>query len=97
MRQFDVVKLTDGTLAVVLQSRHLDITNTCVVAPLMRSGTIVPIRRLHPTMRVLDQDLEMVTEKLGAVSRKDIADIVATVLDREWDIRCALDMVFTGF
>ncbi len=50
MRQFDIVRLKGGQLAVVLQADLLDDRETRVVAPMFPTRDIVPTPRLHPVV-----------------------------------------------
>ena len=96
MRQFDVVRLSDRSLALVLQADLLDGTNTVVVSPLVRDSAIKPVQRLNPIMRVGRGDFILLTEKLSAVLKNDVQAVVASLRDRDYDIRRALDIVFAG-
>ena len=96
MRQFDIVELSDKSLAVILQADLLDTTTTCVVAPLVRDDAVSAAARLHPKLRVGRRDYVMLAEKLGAVFRSDLVRVMRSAKDREWDLRRALDIVFVG-
>jgi toxin CcdB len=96
MRQFDVVKLSDGSLAILLQANLLDDTRTRVVAPLLPLKGVTPTPKLHPTFDVAGKTYLMATEQLGAVLSKDITRSLRSAVDREWDTRRALDLVFVG-
>ena len=96
MRQFDIVRLKGGQLAVVLQSDLLDDRETRVVAPLFPSSMIKPTPRLHPIVRVRRRSYLLATEKLGAVRRRDVESVIGSIADREYEIRRALDIVFVG-
>lgn len=96
MRQFDIVELSDRTLAVILQADLLDSVNSRLVAPLVRSDAFIPTRRLHPIFRVGRRDYIMMTEKVSAVLISEIKRVVTSASDRDYDIRRALDIVFVG-
>ncbi len=96
MRQFDVVELSDRSLAVVLQADLLDSTLTAVVAPLVRTSAIKPAARLHPIIRVDRQDYAVLVDRLAAIRRSTIKKSLMSARDREWDFRRALDLVFVG-
>jgi toxin CcdB len=96
MRQFDLVKLSDGSMAILLQADLLDSTQTRVVAPLILQKGVKPTPKLHPTFEVSGKIYLLATEQLGAVFASDIKKIVGPMKDREWDIRRALDLVFVG-
>jgi hypothetical protein len=96
MRQFDIVRLRGGQLAVLLQTDLLDDRETRVVAPLFPSSVIVPTPRLHPTVRVGRRNYLVATEKLAAVARESIEAVLGSLANREYEIRRALDIVFIG-
>ena len=96
MRQFDLVKLSDGSLAILVQADLLDTTLTRVVAPLLLLKGVKATPKLHPTFEVAGKTYLLATEQLGAVLLKDIKKVVGSMKDREWDIRRALDLVFVG-
>jgi toxin CcdB len=96
MRQFDVVKLSDGSLAILIQADLLDATHTRVVAPLIVLKGVKATARLHPIFEIVGKTYLLATEQLGAVLVKDIKKVVTSAKDREWDIRRALDLVFVG-
>jgi toxin CcdB len=96
MRQFDLVKLSDGSFAVLVQADLLDATRTRVVAPLLLLKGVEATPKLHPTFEISGKTYLLATEQLGAVLVKDIKKVVTPLKDREWDIRRALDLVFVG-
>jgi hypothetical protein len=96
MRQFDIVRLKDGQLVIILQADLLDDRETRVVAPLFPSNLIVPTPRLHPIIRVGRKNYLLATEKLSAVATRDMESVQGSVADREYEVRRALDLVFAG-
>jgi toxin CcdB len=96
MRQFDIVRLRGRQLAVVLQCGLLDDRTTRVVAPLFRTSSISPTPRLHPLVRIGRHEYLLATEKLAAVLKKDIEEVVGSMAGQEYEIRRAIDIVFIG-
>ena len=96
MRQFDIVKLSDGSLAIQIQADLLDATQTRVVAPLLLLKGVKATPKLHPTFEISGNTYLLATEQLGAVLIKDFKMVLASAKDREWDVRRALDLVFMG-
>jgi toxin CcdB len=96
MRQFDIVQLSDRSLAVVLQTDLLDELSSRVVAPLLREPTELPESRLHPRFRVGRHEYALLTDRLAAIPSGEITKVVRSAKDREWDLRRALDIVFVG-
>jgi hypothetical protein len=72
MRQFDLVKLSDGSMAIQLQADLLDSTQTRVVAPLILQKGVKPTPKLHPTFEISGKTYLLATEQLGAVLASDI-------------------------
>ena len=96
MRQFDVVTLSDGTHALILQADLLDQFSWRVAAPLVRANEFQPTPKLHVAIRIGRTDYIAVIDKMAAIHTRTMKRVVASVADREWDIRRALDLVFVG-
>lgn len=96
MHQFDVVKLADGSLAILIHADLLDVLRTRVVAPLLLAQDVEATPKLHPTFKIGKQTYILAVEQLGAVFARDITRVIHSAKDREWDIRRALDLVFVG-
>lgn len=97
MRQFDIVRLHDRKLAVILQTDLLDERETRVVAPLLGGKGLKMTPKLHLKISVGNKAYILATEKLSAIEKSEIASIVGSAADHEYDIRRALDIVFSGF
>lgn len=95
-RQWDVVSLTDGTHALVLQADLLDQFDRRIVAPLVPFKAFKPVEKLHLRFRLSRQDYIVVMDKMAAIPLKHIKSVEGSMKDREWDIRRALDLVFVG-
>lgn len=103
IRQFDLFRTprsrgsSEAPLICVLQSHYLEALNTVVVAPLLlatgtptQSQAAVPIT-FHDVDYVLDTSL------LANIERTPLRRPVGSLLEYEFDIRRALDRLFTGF
>jgi toxin CcdB len=96
VRQFDIVELSDRSLALLLQADLLDDTLTRVVAPLVKATLLKPTVRLHPIFRIGRHDYVVLMDQLAAIPRNEIGKSLSSMRDREWDIRRALDLLFVG-
>ena len=98
MAQFQVYRVAGGRLVLDLQTDLID-TGSRVVAPLipMSSGPKA-IRRLEPMFRIDGEDHVLHTAEMAAIPSallkgQPVADLSAS----DYEIRGALDMVFSGF
>lgn len=96
MRQFDIVELSDRTLAIVLQSDLLDELESRVVAPLAREPSGIPASRMHLKFRIGRRDYVLLPERMGGVIKSEIKRVVQSAKDREWELRRAVEIVFVG-
>jgi len=98
MAQFQVYLIADGRFVLDLQTDLID-TGSRVVAPLFPlSMGPKAIRRLEPVFKIDGEDYVLHTAEMAAipsalVKREPIADLSAS----DYEIRGALDMVFSGF
>jgi toxin CcdB len=98
MAQFQVYWLTGGRLVLDLQTDLID-TGTRVVAPLiMISAGPRVIGRLEPVFEVHGEEHALHTAEMAAIPSallkgQPVADLSAS----DYEIRGALDMVFSGF
>jgi toxin CcdB len=97
MRQFDIVRLHDRKLAVILQTDLLNERETRVVAPLIPGKSVKMTPKLHLNIRVARKVYILATEKMSAIDRSEIATVIGSVAERDYEIRRALDIVFSGF
>ncbi|WP_171181064.1 CcdB family protein [Ruegeria sp. HKCCD8929] len=98
MPQFHVYELADGRLLLDLQSDLID-TGSRVVAPLFRE-TQGPsqINRLEPILKVNGVAYVLHTAELAAVPTSLLkGQPLADLTEFDYEIRGALDMVFSGF
>lgn len=96
MRQFDIVRLTGKELCIVLQHDLLADRRTRVVAPLLRHSAVIATPRLHPRLRLGRPEYFIATEQIGAVEVSEIERVVGSAEDLQYEIRRALDVVFSG-
>jgi toxin CcdB len=98
MAQFHVYRLAGGQLVLDLQTDLID-TGTRVVAPLIPSDTgPTPLRRLEPVLDVAGTAHVLHTAEMAAIPSALLkAPAVANLTDADYEIRNALDMVFSGF
>ncbi|WP_254871416.1 CcdB family protein [Pseudooceanicola sp. HF7] len=96
--QFHVYRLPGGQLVLDLQADLME-TGTRVVAPLIPEGEGPrPFTRLEPILQVAGQAHVLHTAEMAAVpghllKSAPLADLSA----QDYEIRGALDMVFSGF
>lgn len=100
MRQFDVCRLKGGNnrarFIVILQADLLDDVETRVVAPLSPLSEFAGPTKLRPLFEIEGKSYCLVIDRLSVLRRTDIGAVIASVADRQWDIRRALDLVFVG-
>lgn len=103
MNQFDVCENLEAEEKerapywVILQSKQVNVTNVCVVAPLVRLRFIEPMRRLNPTFEIDREVLALSMLEITSTHRRWIGRRVGS-LDQDRDkIIAAVDMLFTGF
>ena len=98
MAQFQVYRLAGGRFVLDLQTDLID-TGSRVVAPLFPHSTgPKAIRRLEPVFEIDGEDYVLHTAEMAAipsalVKGEPVADLSAS----DYEIRGALDMVFSGF
>ncbi|MEQ1671601.1 MAG: CcdB family protein [Hyphomicrobium sp.] len=97
MHQFDIVKLHGGQLGVLLQSDLLNERETRIVAPLISRKKVKLTPVLHLEIMIGRKPYLLATEKMAAIERSEVAAVIGSIADRDYEIRRALDIVFTGF
>jgi toxin CcdB len=96
--QFDVYRLADQTLVVLLQNDIVDVFRTRLVAPLVsvkKAGRV--IRGLNPVIQIGQQDFVLMPQLLAAVPITELGKHVGSVTHLRDEIIRALDLLFTGF
>lgn len=96
MAQFDVHRFGD-TLVIDCQSDLLDHVDSRFVVPLVaRREAPAPAPRLNPVFAIEGEGHVMLTEAAGAVSRRALGEVVATLANRSFEITGALDVLISG-
>jgi len=98
MAQFDVYRTREGALVVDCQSDLLSSYNTRIVAPLLEPQDNLPVMtRLNPRLRVGEQEHVLMIEFLAAVPVSSLGASVTSLIQHEYAIKAALDMLISGF
>lgn len=96
MAQFDVHRLGAG-LVVDCQSELLAHLNTRVVVPLLpRDEAPKPASRFNPIFEIEGGEFVMDTQFAGAVEKRRLGPVVASLEERGFDIVDAFDILLTG-
>ncbi len=98
MTQFCVYRLPSGALVMDLQSDFMDLA-TRVVAPLYPlRDDLAPMRRLEPVLEIEGSRYVLHTAEMTAVPASlTKTPPVAAFTQFDYELRAALDMVFSGF
>ena len=103
MRQFDVFANPSersrriAPLVVVLQSHLLDDIATVVVAPLLRAAERPAFTQVGMAVAFNGEDYTLSLAELSAVDARRLSRSLGSLQEIEYDIRRALDRLFTGF
>ena len=98
MAQFQVFRPAGDRLVLDLQTDLID-TGTRVVAPLLPAASgPTAIRRLEPVFKIEGSDYVLHTAEMAAIPSILLkGEPVADLSVADYEIRGALDMVFSGF
>lgn len=103
IRQFEVYPTpdspsdSDAPFVCILQSHFLDAMDTVMVAPLLRA-TAQPTATQVTVPVKIDGDRHLLDVSLMAnIERRSLGRPRGSLLEFEYDIRRALDRLFTGF
>ena len=98
MAQYHVYEIAPGRLVLDLQSDLIE-TGSRVVAPLFAEGQGPrPIGRLEPLLTINGANHVMHTAEMAAVPASLLRGAaVADLTEQDYEIKGALDMVFSGF
>lgn len=102
-RQFDVVanpsELTSGRAPylVVLQSHFLAPLATRLVAPLIRSEMMEADEAIALRVRFNDEPFTLAVALLANIEARRLGKVVGDLRSHDFEIRRALDRLFTGF
>ena len=103
IRQFEVVRnpnqATRGRVPylMVLQSHHLHVLATVVVAPLVRSESVQADGLVSLSVLFGDESLTLAVGLMANIEQRVLGPSLGSLLDQEFDIRRAIDRLFTGF
>lgn len=97
MAKFDVYRTTDGWLALDCQANTLRHLNTRLVVPLMPSDE-APVAgdRLNPRFDI-EGEVVMVTQFAASLPVAELSNRVCSLIDEEYAIGAALDMLISGY
>ncbi len=102
-RQFDVCRYpgqsteTDAPYVCVIQSHYLAGMNTVIVAPLLRTTVTATESQVAVPVSVDGEDYALDLALMANIETRDLGAVVGNLIDHEFDIRRALDRLFTGF
>lgn len=98
MAQFDAHRLADGTYVLNVQSDFLASYETVLVVPLLRLAEIdTGPSRLHPLIRIEDEHFLLAPQLMSAVRVRLLGPPIASLVQHEYAIKAAIDIVLTGF
>ena len=97
MAKFDVFRTTDGWLALDCQSNTLRHLNTRLVVPLIPFDE-APIAgdRLNPLFDI-EGGVVMLTQFAASLPVTELRNHIASLVDQEYVIGAALDMLISGY
>jgi toxin CcdB len=96
--QFGAYRLPDGGLVLDLQPDVLSHLSTRLVAPLVPEAGTRPVTILEPVLEVQGARLVLLTSEMMTIRAKLLRELpVARLVDADYTIRKALDMMFSGF
>lgn len=98
MARYSVYRLKSGVVVLDCQADILSTLPTRFSAPLLAPTDVPnPIARLHPTLKIGNEQRIMVTNEAGAILVTEIAEVIASLADDDMSIANAFDMLLTGF
>ena len=99
MHQYDVFRVLDGTLFVVLQADYwTDDPAIKIVAPLRPAKDVATISRVDVPIRIDGVEYVARMSQLGAIQVKTLhSEILANVADQHDAFIAAIDLIFLGF
>lgn len=96
-RQFDVCRLDDGTLVVVVQNDILEVFALRVVVPLFQPGRFGPAMKwLNPQIVIDGQAYVLYPQFIASLSLSELREVVANVASSRDVITRALDTLLSG-
>ncbi len=96
MAQFEVYRL-GSALVVDCQSDLLSQIDSRFVAPLVpRSDAPPAVSGLNPVLKIRGEDYVMLTQSAGAVRRRELGEVIASLAERSFEITNAIDVLVSG-
>ena len=97
VQQYDVVRTTDGPLAVVLQSDLIDTVSTRVIAPLYDPQELdPPMRYLNPEFTLTGARYVLAVQFVATLDVREFQEIVGSVARDRDRITRAIDTLLVG-
>ena len=96
--QYDVYRLSDETIVVILQNDIFEDFKSRLAAPLVpakKAGRV--LRGLNPLLEVSQQSYVLMPQLAGAVSISELSTHLGSVSHKRDEIIRALDLLFAGF
>jgi toxin CcdB len=98
LAKFDIWRLKSGTLVVECQADVLATLPTRLVVPLLPEQDVPRgLPRLHPCFTVKGIRRVMATHQAVSIPVQNLTDHLGTLIDHQYEIGNALDMLVTGF
>ena len=103
IRQFDIhpspsaSSSADAPLVCVLQSHYLEAIDTVMVAPLLRAKGKITATQVAVPVEFEGENYLLDVSLMANIERTAVGRPRGNLLDSEYDIRRALDRLFTGF
>lgn len=96
-RQFDIHRMRDGALVLIVQSDMIDAAQTRIVAPLIPADTgLLDIRGLSPSLWIGETQYRVAMQGLSAISITRLGPKLGEASGIRDEIVRALDLLFTG-
>ncbi|MCW5717324.1 MAG: CcdB family protein [Bauldia sp.] len=81
---------------VILQANALGQTTTVVVAPLIPAGAVPELSRATPMVEIDGARYLVAVHLVMTIHRRLLGAPVASLADRDWELKSAIDTVFFG-
>ncbi|BCA62108.1 hypothetical protein HMP09_1342 [Sphingomonas sp. HMP9] len=97
MAQFDIHSIASHGFVVDCQSDLLSDLRSRIVAPLRKPDEPSVLQsRLNPLVKVHQTDYRVAIQFLRAVDSRLLGEKIGSLLDYEYDVKAAIDMVVSG-
>ncbi|WP_422027227.1 CcdB family protein [Roseovarius sp.] len=95
--QYDVYRLRDGTLVVVIQGDLLDQLQTRVVAPLIPAGKVKRVlRSLNPTVSLGEETYLIMPQLVATLTLAELGERIGSLSMMRDQITRAVDALLSG-